>query len=61
MPDKMDFGYSFACDGPGGGGTCDISAWDGFFLAVLWMFISIGWVSFFWDWKEIRLWVGKCY
>ncbi|KAH0765800.1 hypothetical protein KY285_001671 [Solanum tuberosum] len=25
MPDKKDFGYSFPCDGPGRGGTCDIS------------------------------------
>ena len=24
MPDKKDFGYSFPCDGPGRGGTCDI-------------------------------------
>ena len=28
MPDKKEFGYSFPCDGPGRGGTCDISAWD---------------------------------
>uniref|UniRef100_K3Z2T0 photosystem I n=1 Tax=Setaria italica TaxID=4555 RepID=K3Z2T0_SETIT len=33
MPDKKDFGYSFPCDGPGRGGTCDISAWDAFYLA----------------------------
>ncbi|KAL4184127.1 hypothetical protein AMTRI_Chr11g101820 [Amborella trichopoda] len=33
-PDKKDFGYSFPCDGPGRGGTCDISAWDAFSLAV---------------------------
>ena len=31
MPDKKDFGYSFPCDGPGRGGTCDISAWDAFY------------------------------
>jgi hypothetical protein len=30
MPDKGAFGYGFPCDGPGRGGTCDISAWDGF-------------------------------
>ncbi|KAL8251181.1 hypothetical protein R6Q59_034874 [Mikania micrantha] len=35
MPDKKDFGYSFPCDGPGRGGTCDISAWDAFYLAEL--------------------------
>jgi photosystem I P700 chlorophyll a apoprotein A2 len=35
MPDKKRFfGYSFPCDGPGRGGTCDISAWDAFYLAM---------------------------
>ena len=37
MPDKIHFGYGFACDGPGRGGTCDISAWDSFYLATFWM------------------------
>lgn len=46
MPDKKDFGYSFPCDGPGRGGTCDISAWDAFYLAVFWMLNTIGWVTF---------------
>ncbi|GFQ06118.1 photosystem i p700 chlorophyll a apoprotein a2 1, partial [Phtheirospermum japonicum] len=27
MPDKKDFDYSFPCNGPGRGGTCDISAY----------------------------------
>ncbi|MBA0843387.1 hypothetical protein Goarm_000583 [Gossypium armourianum] len=31
MPDKKDFSYSFPCDGPGQGGTCDISTWDAFY------------------------------
>ena len=44
MPDKKDFGYSFPCDGPGRGGTCDISAWDAFYLAMFWMLNTIGWV-----------------
>ncbi|KAK8284114.1 hypothetical protein V6Z12_D08G137300, partial [Gossypium hirsutum] len=43
MPDKKDLGYSFPCDGPGRGGTCDISAWDAFYLAVFWMLNTIGW------------------
>ncbi|KAJ9535070.1 hypothetical protein OSB04_un001855 [Centaurea solstitialis] len=47
MPDKKDFGYSFPCDGPGRGGTCDISAWDAFYLAVFWMLNTIGWVTFY--------------
>ncbi|KAK6769905.1 hypothetical protein RDI58_032853 [Solanum bulbocastanum] len=56
MPDKKDFGYSFPCDGPGRGGTCDISAWDAFYLAVFWMLNTIGWVTFYWHWKHITLW-----
>nr|YP_009297522.1 photosystem I P700 chlorophyll a apoprotein A2 [Hildenbrandia rivularis]AOM67066.1 photosystem I P700 chlorophyll a apoprotein A2 [Hildenbrandia rivularis] len=58
MPDKKDFGYSFPCDGPGRGGTCDISAWDSFYLAVFWMLNTIGWVTFYWHWKHITLWQG---
>ena len=37
MPDKMEHSYGFSCDGPGRGGTCDISAWDSFYLATFWM------------------------
>ncbi|KAK4721699.1 hypothetical protein R3W88_011932 [Solanum pinnatisectum] len=59
MPDKKDFDYSFPCDGPGRGGTCDISAWDAFYLAVFWMLNTIGWVTFYWHWKHITLWQGN--
>jgi len=59
MPDKKDFGYSFPCDGPGRGGTCDISAWDAFYLAMFWMLNTIGWVTFYWHWKHITLWLGN--
>ena len=53
------FGYSFPCDGPGRGGTCDISAWDAFYLAVFWMLNTIGWVTFYWHWKHLTLWQGN--
>ncbi|CAN6483814.1 unnamed protein product [Victoria cruziana] len=59
MPDKKDFGYSFPYDGPGRGGTFDISAWDAFYLAVFWMLNTIGWVTFYWHWKNITLWQGN--
>jgi photosystem I P700 chlorophyll a apoprotein A2 len=59
MPDKKDFGYSFPCDGPGRGGTCDISAADAFYLAVFWMLNTIGWTTFYWHWKHIALWQGN--
>ena len=42
MPDKKDFGFAFPCDGPGRGGTCDISAWDSFYLSVFWMLNTLG-------------------
>jgi photosystem I P700 chlorophyll a apoprotein A2 len=59
MPDKKDFGYAFPCDGPGRGGTCDISAWDSFYLAMFWMLNTIGWVTFYWHWKHLAVWSGN--
>jgi photosystem I P700 chlorophyll a apoprotein A2 len=59
MPDKKDFGYAFPCDGPGRGGTCDISAWDSFYLAMFWMLNTIGWVTFYWHWKHLGIWEGN--
>jgi photosystem I P700 chlorophyll a apoprotein A2 len=59
MPDKKDFGYSFPCDGPGRGGTCDISAWDAFYLALFWALNTVAWVTFYWHWKHLALWQGN--
>jgi photosystem I P700 chlorophyll a apoprotein A2 len=59
MPDKKDFGYAFPCDGPGRGGTCDISAWDSFYLSMFWMLNTIGWVTFYWHWKHLSIWSGN--
>ncbi|MBE9029230.1 photosystem I core protein PsaB [filamentous cyanobacterium LEGE 11480] len=59
MPDKKDFGYAFPCDGPGRGGTCDISAWDSFYLSMFWMLNTIGWITFYWHWKHLSLWSGN--
>lgn len=59
MPDKKDFGYSFPCDGPGRGGTCDISAWDAFYLAAFWMLNTLGWLTFYWHWKHLCVWQGN--
>jgi photosystem I P700 chlorophyll a apoprotein A2 len=52
MPDKKDFGYAFPCDGPGRGGTCDISAWDAFYLAAFWMLNTISWTIFYVHWAS---------
>ncbi|NEO68413.1 photosystem I core protein PsaB [Moorena sp. SIO3H5] len=59
MPDKKDFGYAFPCDGPGRGGTCDISAWDAFYLAMFWMLNTLGWLTFYWHWKHLCVWQGN--
>ena len=59
MPDKRDFGYSFPCDGPGRGGTCDISAWDALYLSVFWMLNTVGWVTFYFHWKHLGIWGGN--
>jgi photosystem I P700 chlorophyll a apoprotein A2 len=59
MPDKKDFGYAFPRDGPGRGGTCDISAWDSFYLAMFWMINTLGWVTFYWHWKHLAIWSGN--
>ncbi|MEL7078461.1 MAG: photosystem I core protein PsaB [Cyanobacteria bacterium J06629_2] len=59
MPDKKDFGYAFPCDGPGRGGTCDISAWDSAYLATFWMLNTLGWVTFYWHWKHLAIWEGN--
>jgi photosystem I P700 chlorophyll a apoprotein A2 len=58
MPDKKEFGYSFPCDGPGRGGTCDISAWDAFYLAMFWMLNTESWLDFYWHWRHLCLWEG---
>jgi photosystem I P700 chlorophyll a apoprotein A2 len=59
MPDKKDFGYSFPCDGPGRGGTCDISAWDAFYLAMFWMLNTLGWLPSTGIGSTCALWQGN--
>jgi photosystem I P700 chlorophyll a apoprotein A2 len=56
MPDKVHFGYGFACDGPARGGTCDISSWDAFYLAFFWALNSNSWLMFFFHWKHLLGW-----
>lgn len=37
IPDKSNLGFRFPCDGPGRGGTCQVSSWDHIFLGLFWM------------------------
>jgi len=38
IPDKANLGFRFPCDGPGRGGTCQVSAWVDVFLGLFWMY-----------------------
>ena len=38
VADKLDLGFRYPCDGPGRGGTCQISPWDHIYLLVLHLF-----------------------
>merc|ERR1711975_102032 len=41
IPDKANLGFRFPCDGPGRGGTCQVSSWDHVFLGLFWMYNCI--------------------
>ncbi|PHT54978.1 Photosystem I chlorophyll a apoprotein A1 [Capsicum baccatum] len=49
--DKANVGFRFPCDRPGRWGTCQVSAWDHFFLGLFWMYNSIFVVIFHFSWK----------
>jgi photosystem I P700 chlorophyll a apoprotein A1 len=51
IPDKVNLGFRFPCDGPGRGGTCQVSAWDHVFLGLFWMYNAISVVVFHFSWK----------
>nr|QCI05653.1 photosystem I P700 apoprotein A1 [Cryptopleura ramosa] len=51
IPDKSNLGFRFPCDGPGRGGTCQVSAWDHVFLGLFWMYNSLSIVLFHFSWK----------
>jgi len=51
IPDKTEMGFRFPCDGPGRGGTCQISPWDHVFLALFWMYNTISIVIFHFNWE----------
>ncbi|KAI5011362.1 hypothetical protein ZWY2020_013499 [Hordeum vulgare] len=50
IPDKANLGFRFPCDGPGRGGTCEVSAWDHVFLGLFLMYNAILVVIFHFSW-----------
>nr|YP_009398483.1 photosystem I P700 apoprotein A1 [Lophocladia kuetzingii]ARW67669.1 photosystem I P700 apoprotein A1 [Lophocladia kuetzingii] len=62
IPDKSNLGFRFPCDGPGRGGTCQVSGWDHVFLGLFWMYNSLSIVIFHFSWKmQSDVWgtIGK--
>ncbi len=51
IADKAQLGFRFPCDGPGRGGTCQVSGWDHVFLGLFWMYNSLSIVIFHFSWK----------
>ncbi len=51
IPDKAKLGFRFPCDGPGRGGTCQVSSWDHVFLGLFWMYNGLSVVIFHFSWK----------
>ena len=52
VSDKYLIGFLYPCDGPGRGGTCQISPADHIFLACFWMYNTISIVLFHFFWKN---------
>jgi len=50
VSDKLELGWRYPCDGPGRGGTCQISPYDQLYNAVFWMYnsLSIALLHYFW-------------
>ena len=51
--EKRQHGFGFACDGPGRGGTCDISGWDSVYLGAFWLENTLGWLCFYHHWRSL--------
>jgi len=51
IPDKANLGFRFPCDGPGRGGTCQVSGWDHVFLGSFWVFNTIAIAVYHFSWK----------
>ena len=51
VSDKFQLGFRYPCDGPGRGGTCQISSWDHIFLGIFWMYNAVSVVLFHYYWK----------
>ena len=52
ITDKASLGFRYPCDGPGRGGTCQVSPWDHIFLTLFWAYNSVAVSVFHYHWKS---------
>ena len=52
ISDKVSLGFRYPCDGPGRGGTCQVSPWDHIFLTLFWAYNSVPVSVFHFHWKS---------
>jgi photosystem I P700 chlorophyll a apoprotein A2 len=55
IADKSNLGFSFPCDGPGRGGTCDSSSYDAYYLSMFWLLNTVSWTTFYIHWRHISI------
>lgn len=54
---KLYLGFRYPCDGPGRGGTCQISPWDHIYMALFWTYNAASVILFHSFWKmQSDLW-----
>jgi photosystem I P700 chlorophyll a apoprotein A1 len=51
ISDKVELGWRYPCDGPGRGGTCQVSPYDHVYLAAFWVYNTISIAVFHFAWK----------
>jgi len=51
VADKATLGFSYACDGPGRGGTCMLSPWDHIYLGLFWTLNAVSVETLYFYWK----------
>ena len=55
--DKVFLGFGYPCDGPGRGGTCQISPWDHIYLSAFWFYNASSIIIFSVSWStSSHLW-----
>jgi photosystem I P700 chlorophyll a apoprotein A1 len=60
--DKLELGWRYPCDGPGRGGTCQISPYDHLYLALFWAYNSLSIILFHYFWKmQSDVWASLRY